>query len=60
MNNDKEEIKKGNEDTSENLDQIGENTGQDTEMNNEAEPGKEDKEKSESSNKGQGPAGENL
>ncbi|RYY38045.1 MAG: hypothetical protein EOP46_00455 [Sphingobacteriaceae bacterium] len=60
MNNEKENIKNTNDDSNAHRDEIGENTGTDTQLNKEIKTDAAEQEKSESSNKEQGPAGENL
>ncbi|WP_256012237.1 hypothetical protein [Desertivirga xinjiangensis] len=52
--------KKTNDDGNEHRDQIGENTGHDTELSREIKTDQHQQENSDSSNKQKGPAGENL
>lgn len=61
MNNEEKELlKHTNDDGDTHRDEIGENTGHDTELSREIKTDQHDQENSASSNKQQGPAGENL
>jgi hypothetical protein len=51
---------KGNDDSDVHNNEIGENTGEDTLIAKAAKADEKDKSKSATSNKGQGPSGENL
>ncbi len=55
-----EDLKKTNDDSNEHRDQIGENTGHDTELSREIKTDQHQQENSDSSNKEKGPAGEDL
>ncbi|MBE9585181.1 hypothetical protein IM792_12040 [Mucilaginibacter sp. JRF] len=60
MNNDPKDIKQTNDDSDLHRDEIGENTGTDTLLNKSIKTDAIEQEESESSNKEQGPAGEDL
>ena len=60
MIDEEEALEKTNDDGNDHRDQIGENTGHDTELSREIKTDQHQQERSDSSNKEQGPAGENL
>lgn len=60
MNNDPKDIKQANDESNQHRDEIGENTGTDTQINKSVKTDTVEQEESASSNKEQGPAGENL
>lgn len=60
MTEEEETLKKNNDAGNEHRDQLGENTGHDTELSREIKTDKHQQENSDSSNKEKGPAGEDL